>query len=177
MARRTLGLAADAQMTSTGGLSFFGAPLNNYMTHAACGLVRALRGSPGKAALLYGQGEYVTKHHALVLGASPPPPGALRDDYSVQALADARRGDVPAFVTDYAGPAVLETFTIVYDRAGQPTHGVVIGRTPQSTRFMARVAPTDAATLARLTDLDHTPVGSAGLVRADAQGLLNWTAH
>ncbi|MDB5818692.1 MAG: acetyl-CoA acetyltransferase, partial [Rhizobacter sp.] len=29
MARRTLGLAPDAQMTSTGGLSFFGAPLNN----------------------------------------------------------------------------------------------------------------------------------------------------
>jgi acetyl-CoA C-acetyltransferase len=84
---------------------------------------------------------------------------------------------VPVFVTDYAGPALLETFTIVYDRAGQPTHGVVIGRTPQSTRFMARVASTDAATLARLTDLDHTPVGSVGLVRADGQGLLNWTAH
>ncbi|WP_204338136.1 hypothetical protein, partial [Proteus mirabilis] len=35
MARRTLGLGADVQPTVTGGLTFFGAPLNTYMTHAA----------------------------------------------------------------------------------------------------------------------------------------------
>ena len=174
MARRTLGLAADAQMTSTGGLSFFGAPLNNYMTHAACGLVRALRGAPGQAALLYGQGEYVTKHHALVLGAGPSPQGLPRADYSVQAQADARRGPVPAFVTAHTGPAVLETFTIVYDRAGLPTHGIVIARTPGGARLMARVPAEDPATLARLTDLDASPVGTQGHVAATADGLLRW---
>jgi len=39
MARRTLGLGADVQPTVTGGLTFFGAPLNTYMTHAACAMV------------------------------------------------------------------------------------------------------------------------------------------
>ena len=34
MARRTLGFGADVQPTVTGGLTFFGAPLNSYMTHA-----------------------------------------------------------------------------------------------------------------------------------------------
>jgi acetyl-CoA C-acetyltransferase len=174
MARRTLGLAADARMTSTGGLSFFGAPLNNYMTHAACGLVRALRGAPGQAALLYGQGEYVTKHHALVLGAGASPRGLPPADYSVQAQADARRGPVPGFVTAYGGPAALETFTIVYDRAGQPTHGIAIARTPGGARLMARVSPDDHATLARLTHLDQSPVGTHGQVEAAADGLLRW---
>ena len=63
MARRTLGLGPDVQPTVTGGLTFFGAPLNTYMTHAACAMVRKLRNG-GKLGLLYGQGGFVTKHHA-----------------------------------------------------------------------------------------------------------------
>ena len=171
MARRTLGLAPEAQMTSTGGLSFFGAPLNDYMTHAAAGLVRALRSAPGKTALLYGQGEYVTKHHALVLGSSPPPNGLPPADYSVQAAADARRGPVPPFVESYSGSATLETFTIIYGRDGLPTHGIVIARTPAGERLMARVEPDDAAALSVLTDLDRSPVGSTGHVTAGTDSL------
>src|SRR6201992_4190841 len=66
MARRTLGLGPDVQPTVNGGLTFFGAPLNTYMTHAACAMVRKLRDG-AKLGLLYGQGGFVTKHHALVL--------------------------------------------------------------------------------------------------------------
>jgi acetyl-CoA C-acetyltransferase len=65
MARRTLGLGADVKPTVAGGLTFFGAPLNTYMTHAACAMVRQLRGG-ARLGLLYGQGGFVTKHHALV---------------------------------------------------------------------------------------------------------------
>ena len=175
MARRTLGLAADARMTSTGGLSFFGAPLNNYMTHAAAGLVRALREERGKLALLYGQGEFVTKHHALVL-ASKPAPTPLPEDYSVQSAADARRAPVPEVVADYTGPASLETFTVIYERDGRPNRGIVVGRTPQGTRLMARVDAGEAATLAQLTALERSPVGSAGQVARGDDGLLRWTA-
>ena len=71
MARRTLGLGADVQPTVTGGLTFFGAPLNTYMTHAACAMVRKLRDG-AKLGLLYGQGGFVTKHHALVLSRQAP---------------------------------------------------------------------------------------------------------
>src|SRR6516225_99715 len=60
MARRTLGLSADVQPTVNGGLTFFGAPLNTYMTHAACAMVRRVRGG-AKLGLLYGQGGFVTK--------------------------------------------------------------------------------------------------------------------
>jgi len=172
MARRTLKLPVTAPMSVTGGLSFFGAPLNNYMTHAAANLVRALRGQPQALGLLYGQGEYVTKHHALVFATTPGEGQALPESYSVQAEADARRGTVPPLLTDYSGPATLETFTIVYTREGQPECGTVIARTPTGERLMARVPASDHAAMALLTRLDAQPVGAVGEVsRLDAKRL------
>ena len=49
MARRTLGLGPDVKPTVTGGLTFFGAPLNTYMTHAAVAMVRKLRAGGSSA--------------------------------------------------------------------------------------------------------------------------------
>ena len=171
MARRTLGLPATARMTVTGGLSFFGAPLNNYMTHAAAALVRVLRAGSGAPGLLYGQGEYVTKHHALVL-ATRPREEALAQDFSVQTQADARRGAVPSFVHDYTGTATVETFTLIYGRDNQVEFGCVIALTPAGERLMARVPATDTRSIEWLTNLDARPVGSQGVVdRLDAKRL------
>jgi acetyl-CoA acetyltransferase len=163
MARRTLGLADDFTPTVAGGLTFFGAPLNTYMTHAACAMVRRLRAHPGTG-LLYGQGEFVTKHHALVLSTVPPAGATLTGDTSVQAAADRARGAVPSFSTTETGPARLESFTIIYDREGAPSHGVVIARMNTGPRVLARVSPDD---LAPLTDLAVSPIGSAGSVHAN----------
>lgn len=163
MARRTLGLADGLTPTVAGGLTFFGAPLNTYMTHAACAMVRHLREHSGTG-LLYGQGEFVTKHHALVVSTVPPAAGALTGDASVQGAADHARGTVPPFSTTETGPASLESFTIIYDREGAPSHGVVIARTQAGPRVLARVAPDQ---LAPLTDLAVSPVGSVGSVHGD----------
>ena len=179
MARRTLKVPATAPLSVTGGLSFFGAPLNNYMSHAAAAIVRTLRKNPGSRGLLYGQGEYVTKHHAVVMSPAAAVSGseALPEDFRVQAEADSRRGEVPAFVHDYAGPATVETFTIIYARDGKPEYGCVIAKNPQGERLMARVPATDTATLAVLTDLDSHPVGREGTVsRLDAKRL-RWEAN
>ena len=48
-------MGEDVKPTVAGGLTFFGAPLNTYMTHAACAMVRKLRNG-AKLGLLYGQG-------------------------------------------------------------------------------------------------------------------------
>src|SRR5437879_8328255 len=109
MARRTLGLGADVQPTVTGGLTFFGAPLNTYMTHAACAMVRKLR-SGAKLGLLYGQGGFVTTHPGLVVSREAPR-GALAQDTSVQAEADRHRRAVPEFVTEANGKGLVEGFT------------------------------------------------------------------
>lgn len=175
MARRALHLDATAEMTATGGLSFFGAPLNNYMTHATAALFRTLRDHPGQTALLYGQGEFVTKHHALVL-ASRESEAPLRADYSVQSQADARRGAVPDFILQHSGPTLIETHTVIYGRDGAAQFGTVIARTPQGQRLMARVDAADESSLAVLTSLDRSPVGCTGQVWQTDNQLLHWRA-
>src|SRR6202790_4913634 len=148
MARRTLGLGADVQPTVTGGLTFFGAPLNTYMTHAACAMVRKLRDG-GKLGLLYGQGGFVTKHHGLVLSREAPKE-ALKQDTSVQTEADRSKRAVPEFVTEASGKGKAESFTVIYKGKGEVEHGVVMLRTEQDARALARVPANDAATLAHL---------------------------
>jgi acetyl-CoA C-acetyltransferase len=172
MARRTLGLGADVQPTVTGGLTFFGAPLNTYMTHAACAMVRKLRNG-AKLGLLYGQGGFVTKHHALVLSRQMPRE-ALAQDTSVQAEADHCRRVVPEFVTEASGKGSVESFTAIYGRGGEVEHGVVMMRTSDNARALARVPASDGATLGHLLNMDRTPVGSTGeIVKAD-DGVLEW---
>ena len=172
MARRTLGLGADVRPTVTGGLTFFGAPLNTYMTHAACAMVRKLR-SGASLGLLYGQGGFVTKHHALVLSRQPPRT-ALAQDTSVQAEADRHRGVVPEFVTEASGKGKVESFTVIYGRNNEIEHGVVMLRTPNDTRALARVPAQDGRTLAHLLNMDRTPVGSAGDIVSAGDGVLEW---
>ncbi|MCB4825395.1 acetyl-CoA acetyltransferase [Roseicella aerolata] len=175
MAARRLGLPRGMAPTTTGGLTFFGAPLNNYMTHAAAAMVRALRAKPGSAALLYGQGEFVTKHHAVVLASRPPKQVRLPQDYDVQAEADSRRGPVPSFAEEAEGEATIETFTVLHDRDGAPHHGVVILRLADGRRALGRVLGTEADTIALLKRPDRTPIGTQGVLRRAADGLQDWS--
>jgi acetyl-CoA C-acetyltransferase len=172
MARRTLGLGPDVQPTVTGGLTFFGAPLNTYMTHAACAMVRKLRGGAGLG-LLYGQGGFVTKHHALVLSRQVPRE-ALAQDTSVQAAADRARRAAPDFVTEATGRGKVESFTAIYGRSGDVQHGVVMLRSQDNARTLARITPQDGATLAHLQNMDRTPVGSVGDIAMADDGVPEW---
>lgn len=159
MAGDTLGEEMLDRPTVAGGLSFFGGPLNSYMLHAAAAMVRAVRAGQGARGLLYGQGEYLTKHHALVLGREP---GGARPG-RVQAIADAARGLVPELRPDAIGPATVEAHTVVFDRDGTPQFGAVVARGIDGWRTLARTV--DAETIARLIDPGPGPVGAAGLVR------------
>jgi acetyl-CoA C-acetyltransferase len=172
MARRTLGLGPDVMPTVTGGLTFFGAPLNTYMTHAACAMVRRLRDG-AKRGLLYGQGGFVTKHHALVLSREAPV-APLSQETSVQAAADAARHDVPAFTAEPSGTGTVEAFTVLYGTNAAPDYGVVMLRTEQNQRTLARVPVSDASTLQRLMDLDRTAVGLTGAITMAADAVPEW---
>jgi acetyl-CoA C-acetyltransferase len=172
MARRTLGLGGDVQPTVTGGLTFFGAPLNTYMTHAACAMVRTMRRG-ARLGLLYGQGGFVTKHHALVL-AREAPREMLAQDTSVQAISDAHKRPVPEFVAEAAGKGAVESFTVIYGRNGEIEHGVVMLRTEKDARTLARVPSSDSATLGHLLNLDRSPVGSRGDIAMAGDGIPEW---
>jgi acetyl-CoA C-acetyltransferase len=160
------------QPTVTGGLTFFGAPLNTYMTHAACAMVRALRRG-AKLGLLYGQGGFVTKHHALVVSRQAPRE-PLKQGTSVQAISDAQKRAVPEFVTEARGKSKVESFTVIYGRNGEVEHGVTMLRTEQDTRTLARVPAQDTATIGHLLNLDRHPVGSVGGIAMAGDGVPEW---
>lgn len=174
MALRILGAPALAP-TVAGGLSFFGAPFNNYMTHAVAAMVRHLRGQDAALGLLYGNGGFMTYHHALVLCSDlSRANGRLVQDYRVQQEADARQPPAPRIADNPAGVIVVESFTVIYGRDGVPVYGTVIGRTANDERVMARVPGEDSAAIARLVDAETTPVGLKGSVTMGENGMLIW---
>lgn len=173
MARRALGQPESVTPTVTGGLSFFGAPLNDYMTHAACAMVRHLRAGHSTTGLLYGQGEFVTKHHAMVV-ARTPPRSLLAPEYSVQSRVDRNRGPVPPLVTRYEGAVHIETHTVIYDREGAPSFGAVIARTNEGARLMARIPASDSDAIGVLTSRERSPVGLPGTVESGEKDLLRF---
>ena len=172
MARRTLGLGPDVQPTVAGGLTFFGAPLNTYMTHAACAMVRKLR-SGAKLGLLYGQGGFVTKHYGLVLSREASKE-ALKQESSVQQEADRHKRAVPDFVTEATGKGKVESFTVIYRGNGEVEQGVTMLRTEDDRRTLGRAPASDEKTLTHLRNMDRSPVGTLGEIVMADDGVPEW---
>jgi hypothetical protein len=133
-------------------------------------MVRHLREGKAVTGLLYGQGEFVTKHHATLLSRAAPT-AKMNADYKVQLEVDRRRGRVPALLTEYRGFATIESHTVIYDRGGAPLYGISIARTVKGDRAMARV---DKEFASVLTDSERSPIGVTGHIAPDDRGLLHW---
>jgi acetyl-CoA C-acetyltransferase len=163
MAAHELGLPLDdpgRPLTLTGGLTFGGGPGNNYTSHGIAQLVGALRAEPGTVGLATGLGWYATKHSIGLYGSRPPADGGFtwRDvqpevDLLPQCTVD----------SDASGAVRIETYTVTFDRGGQPEHGIVACRTPADHRAWATI--TDRDTLASLCVEEG--VGRTGSLRAD----------
>jgi acetyl-CoA C-acetyltransferase len=108
-----------------------------------------------------------------VLTGGANPAAAFPQDFDYQAEADAKRGPAPSLDETYAGLGAIETYTVFYDRAGEATFGLVVGRTPDGeSRFLAKV--TDEAGLTFLTDGTAEPVGTKGEAVAGPDGDMLW---
>ena len=167
MARRVIGWPVERPATVFGGLTFGGGPIANYMSHAVAEMVLRLRAQPG-CGLLFANGGYATHNHAVVVGSEPM--AAQRPhDPDVQADAERRRRPVPLLDRHYAGAATIETYTVFYDRAGAPSRGVVVARTPAGARTLATVPADDAEAIARLTDGAEEPVGIEGRITGEGE--------
>ncbi len=159
---RVLGPLRPASVSVAGGLTFFGGPGSNYLTHGLASMVERLRAGGGTG-FLHGVGMFMTKHHVVVLGDRPRAGGF------------AGGGEVPTLagvdvVDDYEGPATIETYTVMYARDGSVERGVVIGRGAGGERFAARIGADDTTTTATLVSGEVEPVGLAGKVRLGDDG-------
>jgi acetyl-CoA C-acetyltransferase len=173
MARRVIGWPAERPATVFGGLTFGGGPIGNYMSHAVVSLVLRLRES-GTYGLLFANGGLATHNHTIVLSRQPFAAGGVPNNFNYQAEADLARGRIPPHLEHYAGPGEIETYTVLYERNGQPRFGVIVGRTPEGARFLAKVLPTDTDAIAYLTDGKIEPVGQQGEAVVGEDGDILW---
>jgi acetyl-CoA C-acetyltransferase len=125
-----LGLKTDdpRPITLTGGLPYAGGPGNNYVMHSVATMVRCLRESPRDYGLVTGLGWFATKHSAGVYSARPLEGEWRRTDPSLDQR-DLEAMESPPFVEQAdGGDATVETYTVIFNRDGEPEQGIVIGR-------------------------------------------------
>ena len=171
MAAGELGLDLDdpaRPLTLTGGLTFAGGPGNNYTAHGIATAVQALRAAPGAHALVSGLGWFATKHSLGIYGTEPPTHGGPFAWHDAQPEVDA----LPRCAVDPAptGAVRIETYTVTFDREGQPERGIVACRTADDVRAWGNIA--DADTLVQLCSEEG--VGRVGTL--DAGGALTLDA-
>ena len=124
IAAAEFGLSLDRPLTVTGGLTFAGGPLNNYVGHSVATMVNVLRSEPG-VGLVTGNGGYITKHSAALYRSDPPPaPFAALD---AQPAAD-RIEPVPGD-EGFVGRGHIEGYTVMHHRSEPPTALAAV-RTP-----------------------------------------------
>jgi acetyl-CoA C-acetyltransferase len=161
MACEMLGLAEDDPrgLTAAGGLPYAGGPGSNYTLHAMASMMERLRRDPGARGLVTGNGWYLTKHAAVVLASAPLEGRAIAP--AVEAP-DAAVPDATASTGPAEGPAALESYTVLYDRDGAPSRGIVVGRTDAGRRFVANT-PDERASLEAFAAAENA--GRRGRVR------------
>jgi len=159
-----LGLASDdpRPLTMTGGLPSFGGAGNNYSMHAIASMTRALRAAPAAKGLIGANGGFLSKYSVGVYSATPRPFQRF-DSSALQRDIDS--WPAPARRQDWAGEAVVETYTV--DHAARPPSAIVIARTPGGERTVG--ASDDPAVVSWL--LKEEPLGARVSLVAGASGL------
>lgn len=174
MATRAIGWPSDKPITVTGGLTFAGGPIGNFMSHAVARMTQQLRGTK-QSGLLFANGGYATTSHAIVISGDVNRAASEPVTMDVQDKADSLRGSVPQYNEDYEGPARIESFTIDYGREGEARRAVIVARTNDRTqRCLALVPGEDTAAIERLTGSQGEPIGSQGQVQRGPDDLNLW---
>jgi acetyl-CoA C-acetyltransferase len=140
-----LGLDEQRPLTVTGGLTFAGGPLNNYVMHSIATMVETLRANDHAKGLVTANGGYLTKHAFGVYSAIPPSQPYQHQDLQDEADRTPRR----EAVADYAGPIETEAYTVMYGADG-PDTAYVAGLIPTGERVWA--STTDPELLSAMTE-------------------------
>ncbi len=132
IAAKELGLDEEQDLTVTGGLTFAGGPLNNYVMHSVARTVELLRQSPKKKAFVTANGGTLGKH-AFTAYSGERPEQPFRHA-SMQAAVDALpKREV---LEEWKGRLAVETYTVMYGADG-PETGYATCLTPDGRRVWA----------------------------------------
>ncbi|EPE04425.1 acetyl- acetyltransferase [Ophiostoma piceae UAMH 11346] len=152
----------EKPITLLGGLTSFGGAGNNYSMHAMVEMARRIRRGMAQNGMVVANGGVLTHHYSLIFSTSPRSSSLV---YPMNPLpSDMEVRFVPPLEEVAEGAATLETYTVVYDRSGNPAIAHIVARLDRTgSRFVANSS--DVATLAYLADPSVEPVGAHGTVR------------
>ena len=119
VAAREIGLDLNKPLTVTGGLTFAGGPLNNYVMHSISRMVELLRAEPGSKGMITANGGYLTKHAFGVYSTQPPSTAFQHEDLQAQVDETPTR----EVIKEHSGPAVVESYTVMFGGDGNPEIG------------------------------------------------------
>lgn len=137
---RELDLDERLPMTVTGGLTFGGGPLNNYVMHGIARMAEVLREDPGSRGLCTGNGGFLSKHSMCVYSSeAPASPFTCVDPQS-----EVDRLPLREVATDFDGPVEVEAYSVMYDAEG-PEVAHVACRLADSRRSWGNVVDRDTA--------------------------------
>ena len=110
VAAKELGLSEDRDLTVTGGLTFGGGPLNNYVMHSVARTVELLRGNPGTLGLVTANGGNIYKHAMGIYSTAEP-----KQDFQFANVQD----EIDALpsrevLAEYDGDVTLEGYSVMY---------------------------------------------------------------
>jgi len=105
-----LGLPLERELTVTGGMTFAGGPLNNYVLQSMAAMAHVLRADAGSRGLVTAISGLITKQGVSVWSTSPPPDGYQAVNLS---LAAAEATPVVGAAAPQPGPASIVTYTVL----------------------------------------------------------------
>jgi acetyl-CoA C-acetyltransferase len=144
-----LGMDLQRPLTVTGGLTFAGGPLNNYVMHAIARMAELLRAAPDARGLITANGGFLTKHAFGVYSATPPPQPFRHEDLQRQVDGTPAR----ELARDHRGAVTIESYTVLYGADGRPANGFLACRTADGRRAWAVVR--DAQVLQAMGDWEQ----------------------
>lgn len=168
IAAKSIGLNLNRlpPLTITGGLAYFGGPGNNYSLHAIAHAVERLRKNPGEFGLITALGWYITKH-SVGIYSGVEPENSLNFDQpeNIQSKIDSMHS--PELAGNPGGSAIVETYTVMHDRHGEPFNSIIIARLEDGRRCWAHTEKDQS--LLQLMEAEEF-VGRKGLVTACDKG-------
>ena len=141
VAAAELGLSEERALTVTGGLTFGGGPLNNYVMHSIARSVELLRGMDDGHALVTANGGNLYKHAHGVYGSAPPERDFRFADVKAEIAALPSRECLP----EYDGDATIESYTVMYAN-DEPAIGHVSCLTADGARTWVNTEDREVAT-------------------------------
>lgn len=165
---------AYKELTILGGLTSFGGAGNNYSLHAFSEMTRKIRAADSKSSeksamngLVLANGGVLSYQHVVCLSNKPrsdgspypatnPLPEIVGTDSTPKIVEVVEKG---------GDSAIIETYTVEYDRSGAPSRAFVVGRLNSTgARFVANHK--NGSTLRQLASREYEIIGQEGYVES-----------